>query len=186
MRLNVGCGPYHMLGWTNLDLLPNGTTGCGYENANSHVDIVADAENMPLEDESVDEIYCGHFMEHIPMFKTQPLFGEFKRVLKPHGKLTVITPDFRKICSMFMRGQCTVDQAFYYFILGIGDYDKQEHLVVSNPPHQRCFEQDTMYEEFTKAGFYGIVPVDIFTNPYVVSRIDVQSGFEAYKLGAKT
>jgi len=76
LRLDIGGGRNPHEGFTNVDLreIPE-------------VDIVAPASYLPLEDESVDEIYCNSVIPHLP--DTFAAFEEWARVLKPGGKLTV-------------------------------------------------------------------------------------------------
>ena len=56
----------------------------------------------PWADNSVDEIHCAHFIEHLPMVEVEhggrekdlleAFFDECYRVLKPNGRMTVIWP----------------------------------------------------------------------------------------------
>jgi predicted SAM-dependent methyltransferase len=58
----------------------------------------------PWEDNSVDEIHCSHFIEHIPMetlIGGQDLFfaffDEMYRVLKPEGSASLVWPDLQTV-----------------------------------------------------------------------------------------
>lgn len=46
----------------------------------------------PIEDGIVDNLSCSHFFEHIPGLDRPKFMDECYRVLKPGGKLSVITP----------------------------------------------------------------------------------------------
>jgi len=54
--------------------------------------IVADAHNLPFRDNSIDEIFAGHLIEHLE----NPLqfLKECRRVLRRGGMVTVVTPNF--------------------------------------------------------------------------------------------
>ena len=52
-RLNIGCGQYPFLGWTNLDADPAATA-----------DLYAMVPPIPFYDGSLDEIFIGHCLEH--------------------------------------------------------------------------------------------------------------------------
>lgn len=78
--LNVGSG-VHKFGSNvlNVDIFP-------YEG----VDVVADAQALPFEDNSVDGILCEMLIEHVP--HPEKVISEIKRVLKPNGSLYLSTP----------------------------------------------------------------------------------------------
>jgi len=50
----------------------------------------ADATRLPLADKSVDGIISSYFWEHIPPAVKDEMLAEFKRVLKPGGKLVFL------------------------------------------------------------------------------------------------
>ncbi len=83
-KLNIGCGRDTKPGWINLDIaeLPG-------------VDVIADLnkcnENkIPLKDNSIDEIYASHVIEHIS--NTLPLMEELYRISQPEGKAIFRVP----------------------------------------------------------------------------------------------
>jgi predicted SAM-dependent methyltransferase len=80
MRLNLGCGPQKLTGWINIDF-----------DEKHAPDVVADVKNLPYADNSVDEIYASHILEHFNY--DEPVLEEWCRVLKPRGMITVIVPD---------------------------------------------------------------------------------------------
>ena len=77
--VNLGSGTHAYPGVVNVD-------GTGYSN----VHIVADLEELPFEDGSVDRIISVAVLEHV----TTPIqhVAEFIRVLKPGGELLVFVP----------------------------------------------------------------------------------------------
>lgn len=84
LKLDVGCGDNKLDGYFGVDMEPlNG------------VDLVLDLEKEPLPfgDESVDEIYCSHFLEHVN--NPIAIMREFHRVLKVNGLLTIIVPHYK-------------------------------------------------------------------------------------------
>ncbi len=83
LRLNLGCGRNSRLGFYGLDHLELPS-----------VDIVADL-NRPLSelpDNSVEEIYTRHTLEHVAEFL--PLMAELHRLMRPGGRLEIIVPHF--------------------------------------------------------------------------------------------
>lgn len=81
MRLNLGSGDSKFDGFTSVDL---------YDEA---ADIKADLCALPFEDSSIEDIICLQTVEHIPYDKTQQMFKEMYRVLKPGAKAHIECPD---------------------------------------------------------------------------------------------
>ncbi len=44
---------------------------------------------LAYKDESVDEIYASHVLEHFPYNKTQEVLNDWVRVLKPGGRIRI-------------------------------------------------------------------------------------------------
>lgn len=80
-RLNLGAGDSNFAGFTSVDL---------YDDA---ADVKADLCDLPFEDNSVDEIICLQTVEHIAYQKTEKMFMEMYRVLKPGCKAHIECPD---------------------------------------------------------------------------------------------
>jgi SAM-dependent methyltransferase len=60
------------------------------------VDVVADlVDGVPLEDESVDQVFAVHVLEHLPDYL--PLLAECHRILRPGGVLHVLAPWWRHV-----------------------------------------------------------------------------------------
>ena len=83
LKLDLGCGQSPMDGFTGVDISPD----CG-------ADIVHDLLSFPwpFEDESVEEVHCSHFFEHVPGPLRMPFMDELWRVLVPGGTAKIITP----------------------------------------------------------------------------------------------
>jgi len=58
-------------------------------NKSEHVDIVADAHDLPLTDDSFDAVLCKQVLEHL--YHPHKAVDEMLRVLKPGGKLVAST-----------------------------------------------------------------------------------------------
>ena len=76
IKLNLGCGTEKTEGWTGIDIKDMGDN------------IIWDLrEGIPFPDESVEEVYSCHFLEHMDDDDSMELFREILRVLKK-GKIT--------------------------------------------------------------------------------------------------
>jgi predicted SAM-dependent methyltransferase len=91
VKLNLGSGSSRWPGWTNVDF-----------DKDLEPDVVADVEHLPMENESVDEIYASHVLEHVPC--DSPALGEWKRVLKPGGHIVVVVPDILQMYYLYHHG----------------------------------------------------------------------------------
>jgi len=83
-KLNLGCGKSILDGWINLDIVPL-----------EGVDVTADLDDcantpLPFEDDSIDEFYASHLIEHIRF--TLPFMQELHRIAKKDARATFILP----------------------------------------------------------------------------------------------
>ena len=103
MKLNIGCGEKKLEGCINIDSEPSTTP-----------DLLCDItkECLPYEPFTVDEIYCIHNIEHIPIIHWIRVFGEFHRVLKADGLLVLAYPEF-EICVKHYLENHHGDKAFW-------------------------------------------------------------------------
>lgn len=70
-----------------------------------NVDLVCDSKNLPLESESLDEVFASHIIEHFYFDEVEYVLREWLRVLKHGGKLTIIVPDFFKVWEMIVNDE---------------------------------------------------------------------------------
>lgn len=89
VKINLGSGTKPLKGYLNVDMDPA-----------LHPDVVCDADKgLPFKDNSVDEVYSEHFLEHVKdiMF----VIAEIKRVLKKGGKFHSRVPHFSCLSAHF-------------------------------------------------------------------------------------
>lgn len=92
MKLNLGCWDTKIPDFAGVDLrkFPS-------------VDFVCSIDNLTFaEDESVEEIYASHVLEHFFYTDTLRVLGEWYRVLKHDGILYVAVPDMELICGLIV------------------------------------------------------------------------------------
>lgn len=110
LKLDIGCGPRKREGFKGVDRL-----------AFEGVDIIHDFSSIapwPWDDESVEEVHCSHFLEHLTMPHRVHFFNELHRVLIHGGKATIATPHW---ASNRAYGDPThqwppVCEMFYYYL----------------------------------------------------------------------
>lgn len=107
---DIGAGQGHGLipllraGWTDLvavDRDPFNLERFERELGFRAVQCDVERESLALEDDEVDAVLCLHLIEHLQ--SPDNLLQEVRRVLRPGGKLFLVTPDWRKQMRTFYR-----------------------------------------------------------------------------------
>src|SRR3990167_8787058 len=84
IKLHLGCGTNKLPGWVNIDSV-----------AACRPDLVHDITTpLPYADQSADEILAEDLLEHFDKYIRFVVFGEWVRVLKVGGTVTVQVPNF--------------------------------------------------------------------------------------------
>lgn len=84
MKLDIGCGKHITEGYEGVDKTQTG---------NVKYVVNLEHERIPVADNSVDEVVCRHFLEHV-----QNIFhcmDEIHRVMKPDAVMHVIVPHYK-------------------------------------------------------------------------------------------
>lgn len=94
VKIDLACGDNKKEGYKGVDIVETSST-----------DIVHDLTQYPwpFEDESVDEVHCSHYVEHIPHELNNgdnrdgliQFMDELHRVMKPGAKATIIAPYYK-------------------------------------------------------------------------------------------
>lgn len=84
VNLNIGCGAIKWPGWIGVDRLKG-------------VDLITDIRKLPLEDNHADNIAAIHVVEHFYYWEVPAMLQEWRRVLKPGGKLILELPCMDKV-----------------------------------------------------------------------------------------
>lgn len=107
IKVNLGCGSTPLEGYINVDMdslkdlrerYPNRTfADCTIKNW--------DIFNLPLEDNSVDEVRADCLFEHLSFKEEKIAFHEVKRVLKPGGIFNLSVPDFEDLVKNWLSAE---------------------------------------------------------------------------------
>lgn len=62
-------------------------------------------EPLPFDNNSIEEFYSNHVLEHIKIINIDKLFEEIYRCLKPKGRFVSTLPDFEKAAMQFIKGE---------------------------------------------------------------------------------
>lgn len=85
LRLDLGCGLKVKKGFVGVDLYVGP----------KKIDLFEFP--WPWEDNSVDEINCEHFIEHMPRGLWVPFVDEMHRIMKPGAKATIVHPNLKSV-----------------------------------------------------------------------------------------
>jgi ubiquinone/menaquinone biosynthesis C-methylase UbiE len=119
LKYDIGCGQRKQQGFIGVDCV-----------AMPGVDIVCDLEKCPWTfagDNSVNEVYCSHFIEHV--HEIHRFMDEIYRILKVGGKCTVIAPYYSSIRAMQdpFHVRPISEASFLYYNKGWRDVNKLDH-----------------------------------------------------------
>lgn len=118
----------------------------------------------PFEDNSVDEIHCSHYIEHVAMEYVEhqghqkdalfAFFDECYRILKPDGIMTVICPSARSNRGFqdFTHRRFIVSESFLYLSDEWRRLNKLDHYNVNcnfgiNVGHSMASEMNLLHSE---------------------------------------
>jgi len=136
MRLHLGCGKRKLEGWLGVD-----------SREEVEPNVCGDVRNLDLwDDDSVAAIYACHVLEHIPRPELPMTLCEWRRVLKPGGKLRISVPDFGAVVKLYQEGV-----SFWRLVgllYGRQDYDGNTHHI--------GFDYEYLAWMLNEAGFYDI------------------------------
>ena len=91
-KVQVASGIYPTRGYFHVDIDPINT---------AQLDLVADAKNLTIDPDSVDEVLIVHLLEHLRDWEIYRVLFEAWKVLRPGGMVEVHVPDFDVAARMF-------------------------------------------------------------------------------------
>ena len=153
---NIGCGPFGLEGWVNLDLFPApGVTmraDCRY--------------GFPLGDGAARGIHVEHYFEHLEPGTERPRFlAECRRCLEPGGILRIVVPDMRKYAEAYLAPGwgllneigCGGERPESTFATKM---EALNHVFVQDGEHYGGFDAEYLRRTLQQAGFEDIAQVE--------------------------
>lgn len=108
IRLNLGCGGRPLPGYVNVDQDSLATLRKRYPGQKFPKNIKVrqyDIFNLPLRENSVDEVRADSLVEHLSFAEESRFFHEIRRVLRPGGTLIFATPDFEATVRQWLKAK---------------------------------------------------------------------------------
>lgn len=145
-KLEIGAGNRPTDGYEHLDC-----------RAGPHIEIVASAQKIPIEDNTYDEVYSHWVFEHFAWREILPLLKEWKRVLKPEGKIKIVTNNQEAHNRCWAEGKITWAEwvrLTYGIRFNKAPYEDDIPTLVDY--HKIGFNEELLRDFLTKAGFKDI------------------------------
>lgn len=146
INLNIGCGGKLWKGFVNIDF-PGNWSG-------KSPDVECDVRKLELPDDYADTAYAIHVLEHFYRWETEDVLSEWRRVLKPGGKLVVEVPCLDKVVNIFnyyISEKKPINPQMTLWALYGDPYYEDEHMV-----HRWCFLVGELKAIFESVGFKNV------------------------------
>jgi len=169
MKLHIGCGTIYLKEYVNIDAAPhhftheiskellerNSTTLDKYYKYKfcegpgiCIADVKALADNLPYEDNTVDDIVMLHVLEHIPAQEVGKVLNEFNRVLKVKGRLYLGVPDVKETARLLAEAKTPEEEDWAIRLLHGTQRNKFSH-------HYCGYTERTLKKLLFQYGFTG-------------------------------
>jgi predicted SAM-dependent methyltransferase len=146
MKLHIG-GEEKKDGWKILNIQQK-----------NDVDFIGNITDLSqFEDNSIEEIYASHVVEHVAQKDVEKTLKGIHRVLKDNGKFYVSVPDMDLLCKIFIDPKAPYNVKFYVMrVMFGGQIDEYDF-------HYFGWNLEFMKNFLTKAGFKKIERVKSFS-----------------------
>ena len=168
MKLDIACGQNKQKGFKGVDIAPG-----------EGVDFVWDLEKFPwepFEDNSVEEVYCSHYIEHVP--DLMKFMNEIYRICIDGAKVTFLAPYYTSIRAWQdpTHKRAISEATFMYFDSEWRKMNKLDHYPINcnfkgeqmavffNPPWDKKTEEA---RRFAQQHYWNVIS-DILVNLKVV------------------
>lgn len=101
VKLHLGCGGERWKDFINVDLNPHDPTKPDSSRTGCVADVFADMKDLGLPDNSVDEIFTSHTLDHFTRWSAIEMLKDWHRMLKPGGKVVIEVADFNR-CVLWL------------------------------------------------------------------------------------
>jgi len=141
IRLNLGCGHQPKSGYLNVD-----------QRALPQVDIQADVLNLPVDENTVKEIYAAHLVEHFTLQQLrQSVLPYWRDCLQANGVLTLVAPNADAMIRAYADQQIDFQQ-LSTVLMGMQEYDGDFHYALLSP--------ESLSKLLQEAGFQSVEIVE--------------------------
>ena len=146
MKLHIG-GKEIKEGWSILNIQKN-----------DGVDFIGDISDLSqFEDNSIDEIYASHVVEHINQKNIKKTLSGIHRVLTTNGKFYISVPDMDVLCRIFIAKEAPAKVKFHVMRMMFGGQIDEFDF------HYFGWNLEFLKDYLSSAGFKKIEKVKFFS-----------------------
>lgn len=153
-KLQIGTGPNRLQGWFNTDISPAGE-------GIYHLDA---SQNFPFQENTFDYIFSEHQIEHFTYYEGLQMLKECRRVLKPGGRIRIITPDMDIIIALRSPQKSDIQRDYVRWHIEnfYPEMARDRDIFVINNAfsgfgHRFLYDYETLKESIEKAGFTNVL-----------------------------
>jgi predicted SAM-dependent methyltransferase len=172
MRLHIG-GEEIKEGWKILNIQKK-----------PGVDFIGDITDLSqFDDESVEEVYASHVLEHIGITKISSTFNGIQRVLKKGGKFYISVPNLDTLAQIFVKMPEGQNKYSIMTMIYGGQTDSHDfHYIGYWPSFLFSVLSHAKFKRFEKVEFFNIFnDTSMMTLPTKNGAIPVSLNVIAYK-----
>ena len=147
MKLNIG-GEQKKEGWKILNIKKI-----------ESVDFIGDISDLSqFDDNSIDEIYTSHIIEHVDQNKIEGTLKGIHRILKDGGKFYISVPDMDILCRIFVAKDAPIKVKFHAMRMMFGgQIDKYDyHYFGWNYEFLKNYIQNAGFKSMKRVKTFGL------------------------------
>lgn len=175
-RINVGSGRYPLLHYCNIDNDPAALC-----------DLLTSVPPLPFECGQLDEVFAGHFLEHLDPEQADLFLNECHRCVRPGGLLAIVVPDTREVMRRYL--DHTTEARVEYPIGVMNNCHDLDvicklflYSTVQESGHQWSYDLDTLRRLVERHGFAPRREINRWMDPRITIGGWYQCGLEAERL----
>lgn len=164
IKLNLGCCDIRLEDFINIDIS---------DSPHVRADLIADALDLSehFKEGTVDEIYCGHLLEHLDPGEAERAIIHWVSLLKKGGKLHIVTPDFRYLAQEYLAGGIPIEDMIDIYVFSY----VQESL------HKSLWDQESLFKIMSKNGLTDLRIINRMDNEFSPYGVEWQCGATGIK-----
>lgn len=173
VNVQFGCGLCAPESWGNYDVspalrikkipvvgnfVPKGPFGDWPDNV-KYGNIIT---GLPIPDNSVDNLYCSHVLEHLSLEDFRAALRNSYRSLKPGGVFRFVLPDLENLINQYKADQSPEASMQFMELSYLGRFDRPKGFMgflrewMGNSRHLWMWDFKSMKKELEAVGFKGV------------------------------